>query len=251
MSEASRPDRAAALVETFARLAGALTVDRDPVDMLDGLACDCVSLFAVDAAGLLFGDRRGTFHVVASSDERPGLVDLLEMQVEHGPGADCLRTGAPTSAPDLEDHETGRRWPVFAARAVAEGFRATHTVPMRLPTRTVGALNLLGAEAGHLPADDLRAAQALADTATVGLLGERTAGSGAAVLDRLRTILAGRMAVEQAKGILAERGDLDVADAFVRLRDHARRTGRRLTDLAGLVVDGTVDAATVVGGDQA
>ena len=42
--------------------------------------------------------------------------------------------------------------------------------------------------------------------------------------------------IEQAKGVLAERGGLDMPTAFERLRAHARRHRLRLTDLAGDVV---------------
>lgn len=49
----------------------------------------------------------------------------------------------------------------------------------------------------------------------------------------------GRRAVtERAKGILMERHSLDERQAFELLRDHARRTNRKLIDLAQAIVDG-------------
>ena len=49
----------------------------------------------------------------------------------------------------------------------------------------------------------------------------------------------GRRAVaERAKGILMERHAVDEAEAFELLRDHARRTNRKLVDVANAVVDG-------------
>ena len=48
----------------------------------------------------------------------------------------------------------------------------------------------------------------------------------------------GRRAVtERAKGILMERHGLDERQAFELLRDHSRRTGRKLVDVAAAVVD--------------
>ncbi len=48
----------------------------------------------------------------------------------------------------------------------------------------------------------------------------------------------GRRAVtERAKGILMERHALDERQAFEKLRDHSRRTGRKLVDVAAAVVD--------------
>jgi AmiR/NasT family two-component response regulator len=43
--------------------------------------------------------------------------------------------------------------------------------------------------------------------------------------------------IEQAKGVLAERGGLDMPEAFEALRTHARKTNRRLSDLARDVVN--------------
>jgi len=49
----------------------------------------------------------------------------------------------------------------------------------------------------------------------------------------------GRRAVtERAKGILMERHQIDEQAAFQLLRDHARRTHRKLTDVAQSLVDG-------------
>jgi hypothetical protein len=44
---------------------------------------------------------------------------------------------------------------------------------------------------------------------------------------------------EPSNGILAERGGLDLAQAVALLRGHARASGRRLSDRARDVVDGT------------
>lgn len=45
-----------------------------------------------------------------------------------------------------------------------------------------------------------------------------------------------RAIIEQAKGVLAERGGLDMAAAFTRLRNHSHRTGQPLTDLARAII---------------
>jgi AmiR/NasT family two-component response regulator len=47
-----------------------------------------------------------------------------------------------------------------------------------------------------------------------------------------------RAAMERAKGILMERHRLDEQQAFDLLRDHSRRTGRKLIDVAQTVLDG-------------
>jgi AmiR/NasT family two-component response regulator len=54
----------------------------------------------------------------------------------------------------------------------------------------------------------------------------------------LQTALNSRILIEQAKGVLAERQHLNMAEAFTLLRSHARNHNRRLSDLAQAIVDG-------------
>jgi AmiR/NasT family two-component response regulator len=46
-----------------------------------------------------------------------------------------------------------------------------------------------------------------------------------------------RAIIEQAKGVLMGRHGIDADAAFVRLRDHSQRTGRKLADVAAAVVE--------------
>ena len=57
--------------------------------------------------------------------------------------------------------------------------------------------------------------------------------------EQLQTALNSRVLIEQAKGVLAERLHLDMADAFTLLRNTARSHNRRLSDLARAIVDGS------------
>jgi hypothetical protein len=49
------------------------------------------------------------------------------------------------------------------------------------------------------------------------------------------------MLIEQAKGVLAEQGGLDMDQAFTALRRHARGHNRPLRDVASAVIAGTLD----------
>lgn len=230
--------REAALTDALVRLADTLVDDFDVVDLMASLAADCVALFAIDTAGLLLDSGHHTPRVVASSTDDTRLLELFELQADEGPCLDCLRSSRRISAPDLEQEQ---RWPLFAPRALDAGFRAVHAVPLRLRAHTIGALNLFRASPGDLPPADLRAAQALADVATISVLQNETATSQRDVTAQLQRALNSRVVIEQAKGVLAERGGLDMSTAFDRLRDHARRHHLRLTDLAGDVVSRRVD----------
>jgi AmiR/NasT family two-component response regulator len=58
------------------------------------------------------------------------------------------------------------------------------------------------------------------------------------VNEQLGHALESRIVIEQAKGILSAREGMDMAQAFARLRNHARRNNLRLVDVARSVVDG-------------
>ena len=77
---------------------------------------------------------------------------------------------------------------------------------MRHRDRVIGALNLFRGQPGELAEPDRRAAQALADVATIGIMQHRTVRQTAEVNDQLRHALASRVVIEQAKGILAHYG---------------------------------------------
>jgi response regulator NasT len=57
-------------------------------------------------------------------------------------------------------------------------------------------------------------------------------------VDQLEGALARRAVIERAKGVLMERHQLDAAQAFERLRSHARTNQRRIVDVALEVADG-------------
>jgi AmiR/NasT family two-component response regulator len=56
--------------------------------------------------------------------------------------------------------------------------------------------------------------------------------------EQLQTALNSRVVIEQAKGKLAERLGVDMDQAFSLLRDRARTSNRRLSQLAQAFIDG-------------
>jgi AmiR/NasT family two-component response regulator len=57
-------------------------------------------------------------------------------------------------------------------------------------------------------------------------------------VDQLEGALERRAVIERAKGVLMERHGVGEREAFDRLRDHARGTGRRVVEIAQSVLDG-------------
>jgi hypothetical protein len=131
------------------------------------------------------------------------------------------------------------RWPTFVAAAGQIGFASVHALPMRLRTEVIGALNLFDTRVGALAAETVRLGQALADVATIGLFQARAISRRDTIAEQLQAALNSRVIIEQAKGVLAERRNLDMERSFTLLRTTARSMNRRLSELARDVVEGS------------
>ena len=240
---AEQVNRDQALAKAFVTLADTLVADYDVIDVLHQLTLECVALLRVDAAGLLLSDQRGTLQITAASTERARVVELFQLQSDEGPCLDCFRTSRPIAAPDLRERSD---WPRFSAHTLESGYRSVHALPMRLRSETIGALNLFRVEPGALEPEELQIAQALADVATIGILQERSIRRREVVAEQLQVALNSRVIIEQAKGVLAERGQLDMDRAFQLIRGYARSTNQLLSVVALSIVDGTTTAEALV-----
>jgi GAF domain-containing protein len=232
------------IAATFVRLADTLVSDFDVVDVLHVLVDGCVDLLGVSAAGLMLADEQGRLQVMMASSDSARLLELLQLQNDEGPCLDCYRTGDMLPVEYLEEAQD--RWPAFASQALAMGYGSVHALPMRLRGETIGGLNLFtSSEASPVEEGVWSVAQAMADTATITILQDRVARGREMVNEQLQTALNSRITVEQAKGVLAARLDVDMGEAFELLRSRARSTRRRLTDVATEVVTHGADSELV------
>ena len=225
------------LVETLVGLADTLVDTYDVIDFMQTLAERSVELLDVSAAGIMLADNEGRLRHAACSSEQMRLVELFELQVEEGPCFDAFDNQRAVRSATAED--VAARWPDFAEHVREGGFVAVSAVPMRLRGQAIGALNLFSSDSGALGDEDLGAAQAMADIATIGIIQERLIHDQHILTGQLEGALTSRVLIEQAKGVVAERNQIDVDQAFLDVRHFARNTNRRLTDVARGIVDGT------------
>jgi GAF domain-containing protein len=231
------------IVETFVELADTMVDEFDVIEFLHRLAERCAELLDCAEAGLLLADAAGLLRVMASSSERSEALEVLQSQRDEGPCVDCYRQGEPVASKDLEADE--HRWPRFAPAAVEQGFRSVQALPMRVRGETIGAMNLFRSEPGPIDGADLSLGQGMADIAAIALLQERTVRESRGVIAGLQGALNSRVVIEQAKGMLAESAQIDVDEAFVRLRTHARDNNLKLSEVARDLIDARLDAAAL------
>ncbi len=221
----------------FVELVEVLVDDFDVIDMLTVLTTRCVELLDAAAAGILLADGAGTLRVLGASNEQAQLLELLQVQNDEGPCWDCYHTGEVIISQDMT---TGSPWPRFAPVSVAAGYPSVCAVPMRLKRSTMGCLNLFMSEPVGLPDADIALAQALADVASIAIVHDQATRAAVVHEGQLQHALDSRIVIEQAKGMIAAQANVDMDNAFSRLRAHARNNNLRLTDAAAAIISGSI-----------
>lgn len=226
------------IADTFVGIVDSLVDDFDIIDMLTGLTVGCVDLGLATASGILLADQHGKLRVMAASSERAHLLELFQLQNDEGPCLEAYSTGEPVVHLDLP--AAADRWPTFAPEAVRIGFRSVHAFPLRLRASVIGAMNLFSAEPHDIGVPATHLAQALADVASIAILQDQMMRQSDLRAGQLQHALDSRVAIEQAKGMLAERANVDMDEAFTMLRGYARSSQRHLTEVALHLVEGTM-----------
>ena len=240
-------DRYEQLAHAFVGLADTLVADYDVIELAQQLIDNSMTLLPIAAAGIVLADLHGELRVFASSSEHTRLLELLQLEADVGPCLLAYRTGTAVLVDDLGVDP--QRWPAFAERASNYNYRSVSALPLRLRDERVGALNLFRTEVGALSSTDVAIGQALADVAAIGILHQRILTQSEVVNQQLQSALNSRVIIEQAKGVIAERGSVDMDGAFGLLRAYARGTQQRLADLARAVVDGA-DTTAILQADS-
>jgi GAF domain-containing protein len=241
MAESTRETQ---LFETIVMLADTLVADFDVVDLLQTLVDRSGDLLGAEGAGILLTGPAQRLQVIAATDDGPGLHELLLLSGEAGPCGQCVREARVVAVPDIAALTD---WPDFRDGALELGFRAVHAVPLRLRDRTIGAMGLFEETPGELDTADLSAAQALADVATIGILQERAIHEADLARRQLQHALDSRVTIEQAKGVIAYRHNVEVSEAFDLIRRYARDNRLGLSEVADQIVRRKLD----LGNDRA
>jgi GAF domain-containing protein len=220
------PDtREARLVDTFVTLTDSLVADFDVVEVLQTLVDRAVELFDAAAGAIHLANEQQELEVVASTSERSSFFGLLQLNAGEGPCITAVTTGELATSENVT--ELQRRWPRFAEASQQRGYAGVHAIPMRLRDTVVGSLNLFRESEGALNGADARAAQALADVATISLLQQRTIENATLEASQLQRALDSRVLIEQAKGYVSRALDVDMDTAFRLIRQHARTNQER------------------------
>ena len=149
--------------------------------ILDRLVDRIVEVLPITSAGVTLISHGSTPHYIAASNGAARRFELLQNELGEGPCVEAFQSGQPVSCTDLAGDG---RFPTFSAAAVDAGLRAVFTFPLFHGTERFGALDLYRETVGELDADDMAAAQTLADVAAALLLNARSRDEALATSDR-------------------------------------------------------------------
>ncbi len=158
------------LSTVLSEFARTLVTDFPIQAILDHLVGRIVEVLPVSSAGVTLIGSGHDPHYIAASD--PAALRFEKLQSELGQGP-CLRAYSTGEAVTVGDLTSDELFPVFAPAAVAAGCAAVFTFPLRHGSGCLGALDLYRDIPGGLDADDVEAAQTLADVTAAYLLNAR------------------------------------------------------------------------------
>ena len=210
-----------AVLSEFART---MVTDFPIQAILDRLVERIVDVLPVTAAGVTLISPGSDPHYVAASSDAALTFERLQSDSGQGPCVAAYETGESVSVPDLS---SDGRFPAFGVVAALAGLAAVFAFPLRHDDGRLGALDLYRDVAGPLDAEDMAAAQTLADVAAAYLLNAQSRQDAHEAADRLRTSalhdaltgLPNRVLLEQRLAHAAERAQRSHSMAAVLFAD--------------------------------
>jgi GAF domain-containing protein len=194
------------------------------------------TIFDVDGAGLMLTDVDQSLRNAAVSDNR--LAHLESLQIQHGEGP-CLSAFNDRELVCAEDMATEKRWPSFCPAALASGVRAVLASPIPFNQDAIGVVAVLSEDPRPWAPEAELALMAFTDLAALMIASIMHGQQQTELAGQLQGALDSRVVIEQAKGILAERHQLSMREAYERLRTQARAERRRLNDVSAQLVKQT------------
>ena len=176
------------------------------------------------------GDRG--LEMLSATSHRAEELELLQIQHERGPCVDAARYATVVTA---TGEEMATRWGPIGDAIAAAGFAGVHAYPMRWRGHALGGLNVFVDSPREPNSEESLIGQLFADLASL-VISHSSDIPGEVLSARIHEAMTARSVVEQAKGVLAYREDIDLADAYDVLRDRARVNGHSLNDTAREVI---------------
>lgn len=187
------------------------------------------ALFSASGAGLMMVDDSTMLCSVAATDEPGRVLEERQEQGGHGPCVDALTFDRMVQTADLAADD---RWPELVPEVPEAGVRSVLGVPIHASGVAVGALNVYRERPGEWDESETAALAAYGGLIDGLLLGALQAREREQLADQLQHALDHRVVIERAVGAVMARQRVDAVTAFNELREQARRSQRKVADVA-------------------
>jgi GAF domain-containing protein len=175
---------------------------------------------------LLEKDRPQT--VVATTDFVRE-VDEIQYRLWEGPCVSAVSEREPRTSGNLGGEP---QWPRFGPRAGRLGVHSALSLPLLLPDRVLGALNVYAHPRNTFGAEAMRIGLAFAGPAAVSVSNAQMLAQAERLAAQLGEALTSRAEIDQAIGVLMSRSGLTATEAFDRLRTMSQSRSMKLADVA-------------------
>jgi GAF domain-containing protein len=226
-------DDEAELKASLSGLAGLLSSHRALEDTLVRVAEFAVQAIpGADGAGLtlLEADRPQT--VVATADFVRE-VDDVQYGLKEGPCVSAVAERRTFTSGNLGGEP---QWPHFGPRVGRLGVHSALSLPLLLPDRVVGALNVYAHERDVFDESAVRMGELFAPHAAVSVFNAQMLAQAERLVGQLQEAMTSRAEIDQAIGVLMSRSGGTAADAFDTLRTMSQSRSMKLADVAHEVV---------------
>ncbi len=228
------------LVASLLGLSELLTGHRPLRDTLTDIAEFAVrAIPGAEGAGLtmLEDDRPQT---VVASAEFVHVIDDVQYGLGEGP---CLQAVASRRTQTSGSLGGDARWPHFGPRIGRMGVHSVLSLPLLLPERVVGALNVYAHGKDAFGAESVRIGELFARPAAVSVHNAQVLGQSQRLATQLGEALTSRAVIDQAVGVLMSRTGATAEEAFGRLRALSQAQHVKLAEVSRLLVDEAVGRA--------
>ncbi|MDF3313431.1 GAF and ANTAR domain-containing protein [Rhodococcus sp. T2V] len=214
---------------SMADIARSLSAPRSLDERLRTVTATVVELMPARAcAGILLVSGGGKrFETVAPTSDLLPELDHLQERLGQGP---CVAAAVSNLVVRSDDFRVEPRWPQFAEAAVGLGLLSAISVQLYTSEGKMGALNLFGFAPHAFGPEEEATVESLAAHAALALMAARTE-------EQLRSAVASRDVIGQAKGMLMERFDVDAIRAFDMLTTLSQETNTPISVLAQHVIE--------------
>ena len=231
------------LAREFAQLSQSLLNGDTVADVLRKIVAASSALVPdADLVSITMRTASGEYTTPLHTDVLAEQLDHLQYTHDEGPCVEATRTPGPGIV-DVTDLKATPRWTRWAPAAAALGIRSVLAIGLAPEGRSsrLGALNFYAFHPHKLRGLNRDMVVLLASHATVALAATHAVTAAELELAQLRTALATRDVIGQAKGILMQRRGMSSDEAFETLRRASQHLNIKLADIAALLATKRAD----------